>query len=152
MRRHEKEITSQGELEQILWQGQVCHLAIPDDPLPYLIPLNYGYHDGALYFHSAPHGHKMTLFQRHPLVSFSVVIDLGIIEAELACNWGARFRSVAGSGRIEFIEDSKEKLTALRLLMAQYSDKSFTFDADRVAATAIYKLVIASMTGKQSRI
>ncbi len=151
MRRHEKEITAQGELEQVLWHGRVCHLAIPDEPLPYLVPLNYGYQEGALYFHSAPQGHKIDLLQRQRRARFIVTIDMGIIEAEEACNWGARFTSVMGSGRIEFIDDPQEKQAALQVLMAQYSDQVFTFAEDQVAATGVFKLVIESMSGKQSR-
>ena len=151
MRRHEKEITAQGELEQVLWHGQVCHLALADDPLPYLVPLNYGYQEGALYFHSAPHGHKVDLLQRQQQARFCITIDMGIIEAEQACNWGARFTCVMGSGRIEFIDDPEEKQAALQILMAQYSDQTFTFDAAQVAATRVFRLVIESMSGKQSR-
>lgn len=151
MRRHEKEITAQGELEQVLWHGRVCHLAIPDEPLPYLVPLNYGYRQGALYFHSAPHGHKIELLEKQPRVRFCVTIDMGIIEAEQACGWGARFRCVMGSGRIEFIDSPEEKQSALQILMSQYADRSFTFAPSQVAATRVFRLVIESMSGKQSR-
>ncbi len=151
MRRHEKEITAAGELEQVLWQGRVCHLAITDDPLPYLVPLNYGYQDGALYFHSAPQGRKIELLQKHLRARFSVTIDHGIIEAERACSWGSRFTSVIGCGRIEFLEDPQAKQRALHILMAQYSDQTFSFEQAQVAATRVFKLIIESMSGKQSR-
>lgn len=151
MRRHEKEITAQGELEQVLWQGRVCHLAIPDEPLPYLVPLSYGYQDGTLYFHSAPQGRKIELLEKQLRARFSVTIDYGIIEAERACSWGARFTSVMGSGRIEFIEDEQEKQAALHILMAQYSDQTFSFEEAQLAVTRVFKLVIEAMSGKQSR-
>lgn len=151
MRRSEKAVTSTVELEQILWQGKVCHLAIPDLPTPYLVPLNYGYRNRTLYFHSAAEGHKIELLKANPLVSFSVVIDLGVIEAERACNWGARFRSVVGAGRVEFIQDMEEKEDALQVLMTQYSDKDFDLPDDAVKATTVFKLAIEQMVGKQSR-
>ena len=151
MRRSEKAITNPAELEQILWQGKVCQLAIVDEPTPYLVPLNYGYRDKVFYFHSAGQGRKIELLKRNPLVSFSVYIDLGIIEAEQSCNWGARFRSVIGRGRVEFVEDLAQKQTALELLMQQYSDASFDFPAPAVAGITIFKLVIEQMIGKQSR-
>jgi len=151
MRRHEKEITAKGELEQVLWQGRVCHLAIPDDPLPYLLPLNYGYQDGALYFHSAPQGRKIELLKKQHRACFSVTIDYGIIEAERACSWGARFTSIMGSGRIEFIEGHQQKQAALHILMAQYSDQTFSFEQAQVDATLVFKLIIETMSGKQSR-
>ena len=150
MRWSEKALTDRAGLEQILWQGRVCQLAIPDLPTPYLVPLNYGYRDGVLYFHSAAAGYKIELLRKNPVVSFSVVIDLGIVEAERACNWGARFRSVLGRGRIEFVSDPEQKQTALKLLMTQYSDAEFDFPAAAVTGTTIFKLTIEQMTGKQS--
>jgi nitroimidazol reductase NimA-like FMN-containing flavoprotein (pyridoxamine 5'-phosphate oxidase superfamily) len=151
MRRHEKEITAIGELEQVLWQGRVCHLAIPDDPMPYLIPLNYGYQDDALYFHSAPQGRKIELLKKQRRACFSITIDYGIIEAERACSWGARFTCVMGSGRIEFVENMEQKQAALHILMAQYTDQIFSFEPAQIDATLVFKLVIESMSGKQSR-
>ena len=152
MRRSEKAVTSIGELEQILWQGKVCQLAIPDQPVPYLVPLNYGYHNQALYFHSAAEGHKIELLKNNPLVSFSVVIDLGVIEAEQACHWGARFRSVIGTGRVGLCEAVVVKHEALQLLMEQYSDKEFTLPEEAIKATTVFKLTIEQMVGKQSRV
>ena len=151
MRRHEKAITKVPELEQILWQGKVCQLAIPDLPVPYLVPLNYGYRNRTLYFHSAAEGHKVELLKCNPHVSFSVVIDLGIIEAEQPCGWGARFRSVIGSGHVEFVVAPAEKEQALLLLLAQYSDREFELPAMAVKETTVFKLTIEQMVGKQSR-
>lgn len=152
MRRREKAVTEPAGLEQILWQGKVCQLAIPDLPTPYIVPLNYGYRGGVLYFHSAAEGHKIELLRCHPQVSFSVVIDLGVIESEQACNWGSRFRSVLGRGRAEFIEDLGSKRSALKLLMAQYGEGDFEFPASELAKTTVFRLVIEEMTGKQSRV
>jgi nitroimidazol reductase NimA-like FMN-containing flavoprotein (pyridoxamine 5'-phosphate oxidase superfamily) len=152
MRRREKEITEMAGLEQILWQGRVCQLAIADLPAPYVVSLNYGYRDGILYFHSAPEGHKLNLLHHNPLVGFSVVIDLGIAQAQTACNWGARFRSVVGHGQIEFIEDLESKRNALKLLMAQYSDAEHTFPDQEISRTCVFRLVILQMTGKMSSV
>ncbi len=152
MRRREKAVTDIAGLEQILWHGKVCQLAIADVPAPYIVSLSYGYRGGVLYFHSAAEGHKIDLLRCNPLVGFSVVIDLGIVEGEEACNWGARFRSVVGHGRIEFIGDLESKRTALKLLMMQYGEGEFEFPQQAIAGTTVFKLVIAEMTGKQSRV
>jgi len=152
MRRREKEITEMVGLEQILWQGRVCQLAITDLPAPYVVSLSYGYRDGVLYFHSAPEGHKLNLLHHNPVVGFSVVIDLGIAQAQTACNWGARYRSVVGYGPIEFIDDLESKRSALKLLMAQYSDAEHTFPDMKILKTCVFRLVISQMTGKMSSV
>ncbi len=152
MRRREKAVTDIAGLEQILWQGKVCQLAISDLPAPYIVSLSYGYRDGVLYFHSAAEGHKIELLNCNPLVGFSVVIDLGIVEGEQGCSWGAGFRSVVGHGRTEFIEDLESKRTALKLLMAQYGEGDFDFPQQAIEGTTVFRLVIEEMTGKQSRV
>jgi len=152
MRRREKAVTDIAGIEQILWQGKVCQLAIIDLPAPYIVSLSYGYRGGVLYFHSAAEGHKIDLLRCNPLVGFSVVIDLGIVEGEEACNWGARFRSVVGHGRVEFVQDVESKRIALKLLMAQYGDGDFDFPQQALEGTTVFRLVIEEMAGKQSRV
>lgn len=151
MRRHEKAVTDPLELAKIIRQGRVCRLALAAEPVPYIVPLNYGYRDGILYFHSAAGGRKIELLWQNPLVGFEIDIDLGIIEGEQACNWGASYRSVIGQGRIEFLSTAEEKRRALDAIMAQYSDGDFDYPAAAIEKTAVYRLVIAEMSGKRSR-
>jgi nitroimidazol reductase NimA-like FMN-containing flavoprotein (pyridoxamine 5'-phosphate oxidase superfamily) len=150
MRLHEKAVADMAGLEQIIAQGRVCQLAISDVPVPYIVSLSYGYRSGEFYFHSAAEGHKIDLLRCNPLVGFTVAVDLGTVEGERACNWGAGFRSVVGQGRVEFIEDLESKRTALKLLMAQYGEGDFDFPRKAIEGTTIFRLVIKEMTGKQS--
>ncbi len=152
MRRREKAVVDIAGLEQILRQGKVCQLAIPDLPAPYIVSLNYGYRDEVLYFHAAAEGHKIDLLHCNPQVGFSVVIDLGIVEGDAGCSWGARFRSVVGHGQIEFIQDLESKRSALKQLMTQYAAGDFDFPRQALEGTTVFRLVIAEMTGKQSRV
>jgi len=152
MRRREKSVNDMVGLENILWEGRVCQLAITDVPAPYIVTLNYGYRGGILYFHSAAEGHKIALLEQTGQVGFAVAIDKGIVESEVACGWGTRFRSVVGHGRVEFIEVLEEKRKALEILMAQYSEREFNFPESAIAETTVFRLVIDEMTGKESRV
>ncbi len=152
MRRIENAVTDPVELEKIIRGGSICRLAISAEPVPYLIPLNYGYREGALYFHSALIGRKIDLLRQNPQVAFEISIDLGIVEGEKACDWSARYRSVLGQGRIEFLEEPEEKRRGLDVIMAQYGKGDFSYPEAAVKNTCIYRLVIAEMTGKQSRL
>ncbi len=150
MRRNEKAVTDRGELEAIIRAGKICRLALTDEPIPYLVPLNYGFRDGALYFHSAREGRKIELMKAHPPVAFEISLDLGIVAGEQACNWGATYRCVMGQGRIEFIEAPEEKRQALDAIMAQYATGEFSYPDAAIDKTCVYRLVIEQMTGKQS--
>ena len=62
MRRADRQITDVKEISEILQGCKVCHLAMTDQGMPYVVPLNFGYvMEGeilTLYFHSAWEGRK----------------------------------------------------------------------------------------------
>ncbi len=150
MRRKEKEITKKEEIEKILKQSHVCRLAMVDEDKPYLVPMNFGYSDGCLFFHCAKQGRKIDLIKKNPNICFEVDELIRLKKASLACDWGIDFKSVIGSGKAQFLEDSKEKKNALNIIMSQYSDRSFEYPDEMLEKTLVIKVVIDEMTGKQS--
>jgi nitroimidazol reductase NimA-like FMN-containing flavoprotein (pyridoxamine 5'-phosphate oxidase superfamily) len=150
MRRRDKAITEQGEIEKILRAGTTCQLAFTAEPVPYIVTLNYGYHDGTLYFHAAVAGRKIDLIRQQGQAAFTVALDRGLITGEQACDWSVRYQSVVGSGRIALLESAEEKRQGLDRLMAHYSGDDFSYPDKMIEATAVFKLVIDEMTAKQS--
>jgi len=71
-------------------------------------------------------------------------------EAEQGCRWGINYRSVIGFGTAEIVNDQEDKKKALGIVLAQYSDKEYIFPDDVVTKTAVIKVVIAHVTGKQA--
>jgi nitroimidazol reductase NimA-like FMN-containing flavoprotein (pyridoxamine 5'-phosphate oxidase superfamily) len=66
MRRTEKEITNRREIDLILSKATVCRIGFIDNEIPYIVPLNFGYSNNCLYFHSAPNGKKIELLKKIP--------------------------------------------------------------------------------------
>jgi uncharacterized protein len=149
MRRKEKQILDMNEVAQILEQAQVCRLAMVDKGHPYVVPLNFGYRDGSLYFHSAPEGRKMDVLKADPRVCFEVDEMVKMNKAANACDWGVSFRSVIGTGTARILETPAEKKNALDIIMAQYSGRSFDYPEEKLAKTAVIQVIIHEMTGKQ---
>jgi hypothetical protein len=58
VRRKDREITDRAEIEAILNETLVCRIGLADDDGPYIVPLSFGYEDGAVYIHSAPEASK----------------------------------------------------------------------------------------------
>ena len=58
MRRKDKEIKDQALLESILVKAAICRLAMSENNVPHVVPLNFVYADDHLYFHSAREGQK----------------------------------------------------------------------------------------------
>jgi len=150
MRRGDKRVTDKGKIDAILRAGTICQLAFSAEPVPYIVTLNYGYHDGELYFHAAPEGRKIDLIRHLGRAAFTVALDRGLITGEEACDWSIRYQSVVGSGKIFLCESAAEKRQGLDRLMAHYSDETFCYPDKMIQATAVFKLVISEMTVKQS--
>lgn len=149
MRRDEREITDHAAIAAILAQGRVMHIALADDNTPFLVPVFYVWDGRALYFHSARSGSKIAIMRKNSRICFSVSLDHGVIEDELACNFEARHRTVIGLGNAHFIEDDAEKIVVLNRLVANFSDKTFQFPAANLTATLVIRIDIASIKGKQ---
>ncbi len=60
MRRSDREITDEQELLQVISECDVCRLALNDEEVPYILPLNFGEEVSGgrlyLYFHGAAEG------------------------------------------------------------------------------------------------
>lgn len=150
MRRKEKEITDRSVMEEIIGQAQVCHLGLADGDQPYMVPMNFGYRDGTLYLHGALEGRKMEILRRNPKVCVAFDIHARVLPAENACKWGVRFQSVIAFGKAVILEDPVEKTRGLDVIMAHYSERSHTYPDKALAATAVIRIAVDTMTGKQS--
>jgi nitroimidazol reductase NimA-like FMN-containing flavoprotein (pyridoxamine 5'-phosphate oxidase superfamily) len=150
MRRKEKEITDRAIIESIILRSSVCRLAFSEGDRPYIIPLCFGYKDNTLYFHCAREGKKLNILKKNNNVCFEFDIDHEIVEAEDACKWGMKFRSVIGFGKASFIDDLKSRRRALDIIMQHYSGRSFAYAEVAVRNIAVIRVRIESMTGKKS--
>lgn len=149
MRRQDREITEIKEIEEILQKGQVCHLGLSNDDQPYVVPMNYGYRDGYLYLHSAPMGQKVDMAMKNPKVCFQVDVDVEVFSDPEPCEWGCKYKSVIGTGWVEFPEKLEEKTEALNVLMEHYSGKTFEFPPQAISRVLVWKVKVDSISGKK---
>lgn len=168
MRRSDKQITHRDEIDEILLAGEVCHLALKDEPFPYVIPLNYGYgtlrrpaardpaagdpaaaDQPALLFHGADSGRKIDLMRRDPRAAFVVDVDHRLVTDEEACRFTMHYRSVMGHGTIVFLDEADAKRYALNRIMAQYSGRDdWPLSDGDLARVTIFALLIEELSGK----
>ena len=155
MRRSDRELVEKSELVDILEKGDSCHIALCDAGTPYLVTMNYGFawsNNLKIYLHSAREGRKIDIIKKNPKVCFSVDVDHELVAAEESCKWGMKYRSVVGSGIVEIIENESEKIEGLNLLMKHYSKRNdFTYDEKMLKATAVLKITVSEITGKQKK-
>lgn len=151
MRRKDKEINDRSRIEEIIDRAYVCRIAFTDGETPYIVPLNFGYQDNTLYFHSAPEGRKIDMIGARGQVCFEMDIDHELVESGKPCGWSMKYRSVIGFGEASIIDDPDEKREALKCIVEHYSSgKPYEFSEEDTHDVAIIKVAIESMSGKES--
>ena len=151
MRRHDKEIKDPKILEEILLKSEVCRLGLMDKGMAYIVPVNFAYNDGIIYFHSAPVGRKMRLLKDNPQISFEMELSAQIVHDPIACNWTTKYRSLTGTATASILTDTESKKRAMDLIMKKYGAAiDLHYDAKALSRMVMVALQIGSVTGKQS--
>ena len=150
MRRKEKEILDREEIESIINKADVCRLGLSVDNIPYIVPLNFGYRDNCLYFHTPKVGKKIDMIKTNNRVCFEMDIDCEMVRAENPCDWAMKFRSVIGYGRASLLDDTEEKRRALDIIVEHCSGQVNEYNQKLLDRLVIIKVEIDSMTGKKS--
>jgi nitroimidazol reductase NimA-like FMN-containing flavoprotein (pyridoxamine 5'-phosphate oxidase superfamily) len=150
MRRTERKIEDPKIINKILSESIICRVGLFDEEYPYVIPLNYGYKNNALYIHCATGGKKIDLIRKNNKACFEIEDSYKILEDEVSCKWTTKYRSVIGNGEIEIISDFEEKKKGLDVIMTQHGKKENSYHKKLVDRVLILKLNIKDVTGKQS--
>jgi nitroimidazol reductase NimA-like FMN-containing flavoprotein (pyridoxamine 5'-phosphate oxidase superfamily) len=150
MRRKEKSIPPD-EAELILANALVGRLGTSWNDEPYIVPLNFAYDRGKVYFHCANRGKKIEFMLRNPAVCFEVDDFLGIKGSEKPCSLGAYYRSVIAFGNANIIKEAEKKEEALKKIVNKYAKSvKFSIDQDVLDRTEVVEITVEKITGKQS--
>jgi uncharacterized protein len=148
MRRKDKEMTDPDAIASVIRRSTVCRLAMTDGDQPYVIPMSFGYRDGAVYFHCAPEGRKIEILRKNPRVCIEFDVDCQLKTGDSACKWGFYFQSAIAFGVAAFIENAAEKQAALDIIMRQYSSEAFTYPESALDKIVVIKVSVTELTGK----
>ena len=136
------------EAEAILCAGSSGVLALAgEEGYPYALPISYVYHEGRLYFHCAPAGHKLNAIARCPKASFCVIAQDDVVPAL----YTTRYRSVIAFGTIRQLEDEQAIIAALDVLGRKYApdlDPSAEI-AKSLPRVCVLEMTIDHLTGKE---
>jgi uncharacterized protein len=149
MRRKDREITDRDEIEAILDEAKVCRIGFADGGDPYVVPLSFGYEDGAVYIHSAPEGKKIVMLEKNPRCCFEVDCCDQVVRGDRPCSWGMRYRSVIGYGRAVILTDPGEKTHGLNCIMRHYGGSTCDFSERDIRSVTVIRITIDSLTGKK---
>lgn len=153
MRQSGKEIKNGEVVAGLLNTANVGRLGtVGRDGYPMVKPLNFVYHDGKIYFHSAREGEKIDDIKRDSRVCFEVDLPIALVKsAGSPCRAEYLYRSVIVKGRAHMVEVPSERLLALTRLMEKYQPEGGYGDflEEKVKITGIVRIDIEVMTGKE---
>jgi nitroimidazol reductase NimA-like FMN-containing flavoprotein (pyridoxamine 5'-phosphate oxidase superfamily) len=150
VRRHKQEITDRTELRAILEAARVCRVAMVDGDRPYLVPLSFALDGEDLVLHSARAGRKLDVLRRNPAVCFEVEEGVALQATGEACDFTFRFRTVIGSGEVEFVADPAERARLLALFGPRYGAPPHPPPEAEVQRTEVLRVRVRELVGKRS--
>lgn len=130
------------------------HLATVDaSGQPYIIPINYIFFRGSIYFHCARGGgHKLLNIAADSRVCFEVSQTDKVVFAENPCNCATRYTSVVVFGKAHIVEDVEEKLTVMTALTGKFAaGRPYRpLDAAMVQSCAVVAVSVEKISGKRN--
>lgn len=154
MRRKDREVTDPNKIQDIMERCTCCRIGFNDEGEVYIVPLNFGYVKNddkyTLYFHGAAAGRKYDLAQAKPYVGFEMDTNYLLHEADVACEFSARFQSIIGNGTFSLVKDPAEKLEGLQSIMFHTTGKKdWEFNPMMLKMVAVFKLEVSSLSCKE---
>jgi nitroimidazol reductase NimA-like FMN-containing flavoprotein (pyridoxamine 5'-phosphate oxidase superfamily) len=158
VRRAKCEITDEREIIRILNTATIGRIAtIGSDGYPYVTPVNFVFHEGAVFFHSALEGEKLDNIARDPRVCFEVDIPLSYLEVSFnpeknPCRAHQFYHCVVIRGKARVIYDGRLKTQVLNALVGKHEEnrdfQPVTEDSSGYARCCVIEVKPERMTAK----
>jgi nitroimidazol reductase NimA-like FMN-containing flavoprotein (pyridoxamine 5'-phosphate oxidase superfamily) len=144
-------IHDRNEIDAILKQCKTCFVAMANNNVPYLLPLNFAMDGDRVILHSAQQGRMWETIKKNPKVCINWILgeDLAWQDVQVGCSYRVKSRSVMVEGTAESVDDMEEKEKIVRKFMTQYSDLPFKFNEPAIRNVGILLVKIDKLTAKE---
>jgi len=148
MSHEDRVFTDRKRIADIISRATVCRIGLIVDGAPYIIPMNFGFCDPYLYFHTSPKSAKLDQLRNSPTVCVELDIEHELQTAALPCGWTMRYESVIGRGTAEIVREAAEKRNAFDAIMAQYGGTAEGIPGKTLDGVAIIRVRLTEITGR----
>lgn len=158
IRYSKRTITDQEQIASFLHTAKVGHLGMSDEREPYIIPLNFAWWNGCIYFHGADSGRKIEMINENNRVCFSVCEEHGTIASPVPAHIDTAYMSVFLSGTIERVQEPAEMRDAMQAMIDKYVPGYFSdplplqhvlkYRSSMGSVTAIFRITPDTLTAK----
>ncbi|MFD2443988.1 pyridoxamine 5'-phosphate oxidase family protein [Bacillus sp. CGMCC 1.16607] len=120
MRMKKLECTDQLKIDSFLQQTETGYLGISYEDFPYVVPLNYVWFDGKIYFHGATEGKKMDIIRINSNVCFTVSESYGTMADPVPAKTDTAYMSVMIFGKAELLTDLSKATEVMQKMLEKY--------------------------------
>ncbi|MFJ8236026.1 pyridoxamine 5'-phosphate oxidase family protein [Ureibacillus sp. NPDC094379] len=162
IRQEKLSCTDEQRIDQFLSQARTGNLGLTDGEFPYVVPLNFLWMNGAIYFHGAAHGRKIDLIHSNPNCCFTVAEDVGTMVSPIPAKTDTAYMSVMLFGVLETVSDLIEATEAMQGMLDKYVpgyyDKSLSqshverYRSSLGSHTVVFKLTPKVRTAKENQL
>ena len=144
-------IHNRKEIDNILKQCKTCYLAMSEDNVPYVLPMNFGIDGDRIILHSAQSGRMWETIKKNPKICINWTLgeELAWQDEIVGCSYRVKSKSVIVEGTAEIIDDQDEKERIFQQFMTQYSDLTFKFNAPAIRNVGVILVNIDKITAKE---
>ena len=102
------------EVDDLISKQMICRIAFKGDRYPYVVPFQYVFMNGSLYFHFTNYGKKMRLFEKDKRVC---------IEIESYLNDLSEYSFVTVRGDLKIVADPQERSQVIKRMSQEGQQK-----------------------------
>ena len=139
------------EIDSILKQCKTCYVAMSDNNVPYVLPMNFAVDGDRIILHSAQSGRMWETIKKNPKVCINWTLgeELAWQDVQVGCSYRVKSKSVIVESTAEIIEDVAEKERIVTQFMTQYSDLPFKFNEPAIRNVGILLVKIEKLAAKE---
>ncbi|WP_256759397.1 pyridoxamine 5'-phosphate oxidase family protein [Cohnella sp. WQ 127256] len=160
IRMYKLECTDLIKINGFLEQARTGFLGLSAMDSPYVVPLNYTWWKGSVYFHGAAEGRKVTILQSNSQACFTVCEDQGTITNIIPAKTDTAYMSVMVFGVVELVTDLEEATGAMQSILNKYVPGYYDnplakshvekYVSSLGSRTAVFKLIPSEVTAKEN--
>ena len=161
IRYKQRDCKNQDKIEELLTTTRIGIVGMSDNDSPYIVPVNFVWHKGAIYFHGMGSGRKDDILSQKPKVTFIVYHEYGTVTDPVPCKADTSYISVMIFGKTQKIVDFKDAAEVLQKILDKYTPNFYagklpasmiekyrsSHDNKRVA---VYKIEVEELTAKEN--
>ncbi|WP_141432484.1 pyridoxamine 5'-phosphate oxidase family protein [Bacillus sp. 03113] len=155
-----REVLDPEKIYSFLEQAKTGYLGLADTKGPYVIPLNFVWTNGNIYFHGASEGRKMEILIENPSACFTISEDYGTMAHPIPAHTDTAYMSTMLFGKIELITDIDEAVLAMQKMLDKYVPGYYQkplskshlekYRSSLGSKTAVMKLIPSKITAKEN--